>query len=167
MKSFMKFFIPVFLLVFAIGISAQPGPGMAKRKAMIAEKLNLTADQLKKIEDLRTNHQKKMIDLRADMAKLHIEKKELLNKGNYNRKSFLALEEKIMNQRNTIEMAMANHRMDVYEVLDAKQKELWNDHPMKQGMGMRGKGLRRNNHCPNGCDEFEAPQKGEGFHGGM
>ncbi len=163
MKSFMKFFVPVFLLVFTIGISAQPGTGMGmgKRKAVIAEKLNLTADQEKKIEDIRTNHQKKMIDLRADMAKLHLEKKELLNKGNFDRKSFLALEEKIMKQKNTIEMVMANHQMDVYDVLDAKQKELWNDRPMHKGMGMRGKGLRQNSHRPNNCCEFEHPPKGE------
>jgi len=163
----MIFFAPVLLLVFAIGISAQPGPGMGNCKAAIVEKLNLTPDQEKKIEDLRMNHEKKMIDFRADMEKLQLEKKELLNKADYDRKSFLALEEKIMKQRNTIEMAMANHRMDVYEVLDAKQKEIWNDHPMKQGMGMRGKGLRRNNHCPNNCGEFEPPQKGKGFQGGM
>lgn len=166
MKSLMKFFVPVFLLVFTMGISAQPGPGKSKGKAVIADKLNLTADQEKKIEDLRTNHQKKMIDLRADMAKLHLEKKELLNKGNYDRKSFLALEEKIMKQRNAIEIARANQQMDVYEVLDATQKELWNKHPMKNGMQMQGKGFRGSKDCPNNCEPGRK-QKGQSSHRGM
>lgn len=154
MNSFTKIFIPVFLLVFAVGISAQHGPGLGrgKGKALMAEKLNLTADQQKKIEELRTSHQKQMIDLRADMAKLHLEKKEMLNKGNYDRKAFLALEEKIGKQRNVIETARANHQMDVYEVLDAKQKEIWNDRPAFNRMGKAGRmerGMRRNMDCPN------------------
>ena len=152
MKLLTKLLIPIVLFVFAIGISAQPGPGTGKRKAMIHEKLNLTPEQEKKIEDLRTSHQKKMIDLRADMAKLHLEKKELLNKGNYDRKAFLALEDKIMKQRNTIETSMANHRMDVYELLDANQKVIWNDRPAFNRMGKAGKmgrGMRRNMDCPN------------------
>jgi len=163
----MKFFIPVLVMVFTTGMIAQPehgmgmGMGMGKRKAMIAAKLNLTADQEKKIEDLRTNHQKKMIDLKADMAKLHLEKKEMMNKGNFDRKSFLALEENIMKQRDAIEISRANHQMDVYEVLDAKQKEIWNKHPMQGPMGMRGKGLRRNNCCLNCGGEFEHPRKGK------
>ncbi|MFA6979424.1 MAG: Spy/CpxP family protein refolding chaperone [Ignavibacteriaceae bacterium] len=172
MKSFMKFLMPIVLIVFAIGVYAQPEPGMGmgKRKAMIHEKLNLTADQEKKIEDLRTAHQKKMIDLRADMQKLHLEKKELLSKGNYDRKAFLALEDKIMNQRNTIETSMANHQMDVYELLDANQKVIWNKRPAfnKQGrMGKMGRGMRRHMDCPNGCDGMGPRQGGNGFHGGM
>ena len=170
MKSLTKILIPVILLVFAVGISAQPGSGMGQRKAMIHEKLNLTADQEKKIEDLRTTHQKKMIDLRADMQKLHLEKKELLNKGNYDRKSFLALEDKIMKQKNVIATAAANHQMDVYESLDAKQKEIWNKRPAfnKSGkMGKMGRGMRRHMDCPNGCDGMGPRQGGNGFHGGM
>jgi len=165
----MKFFIPVFLLVLTIGVSAQPAPGagMERGKALIADKLNLTPDQQKSIESLRTANQKQMIDLRAEMAKLHIAKKELLNKGNYDRKTNIALEEKISKQKNVIDAARANHQMDVYQILNADQKEIWNSRPMGQGMGMRGKGLRRNNHCPNGCDGFESPKKGKGFHGRM
>jgi len=170
MKSLTKIIIPVVLFVFAIGISAQPGPGMGQRKAMIHEKLNLTPEQEKKIDDLRTNHQKKMIDLRADMQKLHLEKKELLNKSNYDRKSFLALEDKIMKQKNVIETAVANHQMDVYELLDANQKVIWNKRPAfnRSGkMGKMGRGMRRHMDCPNGCDGMGPRQGGNGFHGGM
>ena len=172
MKSLKKLLLPIVLLVFTVGILAQPGPGMGmgKGKAMMSEKLNLTADQQKKIEDLRTNHQKKMIDLRATIAKLHIEKKELLNKGNYDRKSFLALEEKIMKQNDIIEMSRKNHQMDVYEVLDAAQKEIWNKRPMRAGKGFHGKRMERNKRihdCPNGCGEVGPGPRGNGFHGGM
>ncbi len=172
MKSFMKYVMPIALIVFAIGVYAQPEPGMGmgKRKAMMHEKLNLTPDQEKKIEDLRTAHQKKMIDLRADMQKLHLEKKELLSKGNYDRKAFLALDDKIMKQRNTIETAMANHQMDVYDLLDANQKVIWNKHPAfnRPGkMGKMGRGMKRHMECPNGCDEMGKRQDGNGFHDGM
>lgn len=172
MKSFMKFFIPMLVFVFATGISAQPGPerGMRDGRGVIKEKLNLTADQEKKIEELRTTHQKKMIDLRADMQKLHLEKKELLNKGNYDRKSFLALEDKIMKQKNVIETTVANHQMDVYELLDANQKVIWNKRPAfdRSGkMGKMGRAMRRHMDCPNGCDGMGPRQGGNGFHGGM
>lgn len=167
MKSLTKILIPVMLLVFAVGISAQPGSGMGQRKAMIHEKLNLTPDQEKKIDDLRTSHQKKMIDLRAEMAKLHLEKKELLNKGNYDRKAFLALEDKIVKQRNVIETAMANHQMDVYELLDANQKVIWNKRPAFDRSGKMGKGMKRQMRCPNGCDGMGSEQGSNGFHGGM
>lgn len=168
MKSFMKIVMPMVLIVFSIGVFAQPEPGMGmgKRKAMMHEKLNLTADQEKKIEDLRTAHQKKMIDLRADMQKLHLEKKELLSKGNYDRKAFLALEDKIMKQRNTIETAMANHQMDVYELLDAGQKEIWNKRPAFDKPGKMGRGMRRHMNCTNCCDGMGPREGGNGFHGG-
>ncbi|MFA6599043.1 MAG: periplasmic heavy metal sensor [Ignavibacteriaceae bacterium] len=155
MNSLTKILVAALLLVFATGISAQPGPGnggMGRGKALMAKKLNLTADQQKKIDELRTEHQRKMIDLHADIAKLQLDKKEMLKKGNYDRKTFLALDEKIMKQRNVIETARANHQMDVYELLDANQKEIWNSRPMGQGMGKAGKmgrGMRRNMDCPN------------------
>jgi len=153
----MKFVMPIALIVFTIGVFAQPEPGMGmgKRKAIMHEKLNLSPDQEKKIEDLRTAHQKKMIDLRADMQKLQLDKKELLSKGNYDRKAFLALQDKIMKQRNTIESTMANHQMDVYELLDANQKLIWNKRPFFNGpgkMGKMGRGMRRHMDCPNCCD---------------
>jgi len=151
----MKFFIPVLVFVFTVGLYAQPERGMGNRKAKIAEKLNLTVEQEKKIETLRTAHQKQMIDLAADMAKLHLEKKELMNKGSYDRKTLVALEEKIIKQRDIIDLARINHQMDVYEILDAQQKEIWNKKPMNGAMGIHGKRNERMGqmkHHPNGCD---------------
>jgi len=166
MNSLTKIFVAVLMLVFTAGISAQPSPGngMGRGKALMAKKLNLTADQQKKIDELRTGHQRKMIDLRADIAKLQLDKKEMLKKGNYDRKTFLALDEKIIKQRNVIQTARANHQMDVYELLDSNQKEIWNSRPMMNGKGMHGKEMRRNNNRMGNCP-VGSPQRGQGFQG--
>jgi Spy/CpxP family protein refolding chaperone len=103
------------------------------------EKLNLTDEQKDKIEQLGIEHQKAMIDLRADMLKKRLAMKELMNKGNYSRSDFLNMVNDINAARDKIATARANHRMDVYELLNDQQKKIFNDHPMMMG-GQRGEG---------------------------
>lgn len=87
------------------------------------EKLNLTDAQKNKIEEMKINHQKKMIDLRSNLDKARLDLKEYVSKGNIERNKFLALEEKVAQNRETIRKSFVNHKLDIYELLDANQKK--------------------------------------------
>jgi Spy/CpxP family protein refolding chaperone len=97
------------------------------------EKLNLTDEQQSQIEKLRFTHQEKMIDLKADLEKEELSLRELKNAGNYSRSEYIAKVEELMAAHNKIRLAKANHHMDVYEMLDAEQRETWNKmKPMRE-----------------------------------
>ncbi len=104
-------------------------------------KLNLTDDQKDKIDQLRLKHQEEMIDLRADMQKKRLAVKELKQKVNYSRSDYLDLVNDLNASRDKIAVTMANHRMDVYELLTDQQKEIFNRMPMMRGSRGEGSGM--------------------------
>jgi Spy/CpxP family protein refolding chaperone len=95
-------------------------------KMQIHQKLNLTDEQQVKVEALRFSHQKEMIDLKANLEKKKLDIAELKSKGNYTRDEFLSKTNEIISARNKIALSMANHQMDVYQLLDENQKKEWN-----------------------------------------
>jgi Spy/CpxP family protein refolding chaperone len=95
-------------------------------KSKIHQKLNLTEEQQVKVDALRFGHQKDMIDLKANLEKKEVEMAELKNKGNYTREEFLNKINEIVSAKNKIALSMANHQMDVYQLLDENQKKEWN-----------------------------------------
>jgi len=105
------------------------------------QKLNLTDEQKDKIDQLRIEHQKAMVDLRADMQKQRLAMKELMQKGNYTRADYLNMINQMNAARDKIATAMANHRMDVYELLNDQQKKIFNEHPMMGGRDRDGRGM--------------------------
>ena len=92
----------------------------------IHQKLNLTEEQHNKVDVLRLTHQKEMVDLKANLEKRNIEMAELKNNGNYTREEFLSKTNEIISARNEIALSLANHQMDVYQILDETQKKDWN-----------------------------------------
>jgi len=92
----------------------------------IHQKLNLTEVQQEQVDALKFNHQKEMIDLKANLEKKEIEMAELKNKSNYTREEFLNKVNEIISARNEIALSLANHQMDVYQLLDDNQKKEWN-----------------------------------------
>lgn len=103
----------------------------------VIDNLNLSDDQLNKISDLKTNHQRKMIDLRADLDKAKLDMKELKKSSDLNRSKLVSATEKINNIRNKITVERANHQMDIYDLLDADQKKIWQEH---EPFRLRGEG---------------------------
>ncbi|MBT8378193.1 MAG: periplasmic heavy metal sensor [Ignavibacteria bacterium] len=97
-----------------------------RNRDRIHEKLNLTENQESRIEALRINHQKQMIDFRADLEKKQLEMQELKNNGNYSREEYISLTKEISKVKSEMHLASANHQMDVYDLLDSSQKEIWN-----------------------------------------
>ena len=67
-----------------------------------------------------------MIDLKANLEKKEVEMAELKNKVNYTREEFLNKVNEIISARNSIAISLANHQMDVYQLLDDNQKKEWN-----------------------------------------
>ena len=127
--------ILIAFLVTATVFSQQRQRDKIQMRNHFTEELNLTEQQQSKIDELRLQNQKDMIDLKAELQKKKIELKELMQKGNYTRDEFLEKSNGIIAAENKIELARANHRMDVYEQLDENQKTLWN----KKGFGKKNK----------------------------
>ncbi len=125
------------VLLFAAAVNFYPQnndqPRGQRFKGRMLEKLNLTDEQQTKIEDLRIEHQKAMIDLRADLQKKRLAVKELTQKGNYSRSDYLNRVKDLNSARDNIASSMANHRMDVYEVLNDQQKKIFDQMPMMGG----------------------------------
>ena len=90
------------------------------------QKLNLTEEQQEKADVLKLAHKKEMIDLKANLEKKEVEIAELKNKGNYTREEFLNKISEISTARNKIALSLANHQMDIYQLLDDNQKKEWN-----------------------------------------
>ena len=106
------------------------GDGDGKRdrdRDRIHEKLNLTDEQETKIEVLRINHQKEMIEIKAELGKKELELQELQNNIEYTREEYIGKIKELSEIRNRMQLARANHQMDVYELLDLEQKAVWND----------------------------------------
>lgn len=128
-----KFLIPLITLLVIVGLNqdllAQRGQyqGRQYQRESNLEKLNLTADQKSKIESLRLANQEEMIKLRAELNLKELEMKKLKNTENFSRKDVLSLTKEINDIKNKMELARTNHRMDVYDLLDANQKKIWND----------------------------------------
>lgn len=139
-KSFFNIiFLGILLSLSISSVYAQPMKRQNIRQN-IYSKLNLTDEQQDKIEQLRINHQKKMVDLRADLEKSQLELKDLMIKGNYSRTDYLKIVQNIQKKREVMSTERANHQMDIYEILTPEQKEIWNNyHGNFDGFGMKNK----------------------------
>jgi Spy/CpxP family protein refolding chaperone len=116
-----------------IGSSSLAQPKNEKRmermemmKDKMGDKLNLTDEQKNSIEELKIQHQKAMISLNSDIAQKRLEIKEMKLKGNYTREQYVAEVRDLNTIRDKIEIARAEHQMDVYELLNDEQKATWN-----------------------------------------
>lgn len=119
--------VVVTTLILSNNIFAQ---GMMPKKQQyqkqIHQQLNLTDEQQTKVDEMKLNHQKEMIDLKANLEKKELELRELKNKGKYSRDEYLSKVNDIISARNKIALSVANHHMDVYQILDETQKKKWN-----------------------------------------
>lgn len=111
------------IVVSALSFTAYAQKDMQHARAGFIKKLNLTDEQKDKVHVFQEKHEKTMIDLKADLQKAVIDKREIVRKGNIDRKSFLDANDKIMNIKNKIGSEMANHKMDIYAILTPEQKQ--------------------------------------------
>lgn len=132
---------------------AQPKKQFNKRinQERMMEKLNLTKEQEDKISELRSNHQKKMADFKAELQKARIDVSDLQDDSDLSRSAMISAVEKVNSIRNKIALESVNHRMDVYELLNWEQKEIWRenkpmrDHNMRMGFRQGCSGNKNHN----------------------
>jgi protein CpxP len=107
---------------------------------MMKKKLQLTDEQAQKIEQLRFNFQEKMIDLNSQLKKKELEREKILSDENLNRSDLVSITKEIQNAKNNIAIEKVNHQMDVYDILNANQKQIWKKIQLKMdGMKYRMK----------------------------
>ncbi|NUN08001.1 MAG: Spy/CpxP family protein refolding chaperone [Ignavibacteriaceae bacterium] len=122
MKRFVMTGMALLLVIlFAGNAEAQRRSGYGRQ--VMADELNLSDTQKDQIDGLRSKHDKAMIDLRADLQKGMLEQRELMRSGNIQKDKYLAAVEKTNKIREKMALERANHRMDVYGLLDKDQKE--------------------------------------------
>ena len=111
---------------------------------MIKNKLQLTPEQEKTIAQLRLKHEQDLVDLTSSLKKKELEKEKILLGDVVKRDDILKVTKEIEEIKGKIGVERMNHQMDVYEQLDAKQKEIWKDMQLrKDKMKMRMKdGMR-------------------------
>ncbi len=132
----------MFAAFFAANAYAQPPKGENNKKPhmmreRIFDKLNLTDVQKDQIAKLKTGFQKKMIDLKANLQKDMVDLKALRNKDDVTRSEVIASVEKVNKAKNEIALALANHLMDVRDILTPEQRKMVKDHFPGMMEGMR------------------------------
>ena len=138
----------MFVTIASTGIYAQAPKGMTNKKGSmmrekIFDKLNLTDAQKDKIAKLKTDFQTKMVDLKANLQKDMIALKTLRSKDEVNRSEVIASVEAVNKSRNAIALALANHQMDVRDILTPEQRKIAKDHLSGMFMGMGRQGMMR------------------------
>jgi len=121
-KSILAFLI---LMLFSSLIFAQRGE--CREIESLGTKLKLSDTQKDQIEKLRIEHQKGMVDLKAKLEKARIELREVTGKPDFSRNEYLASHTKMAKFREEIQLAVANHHMDVLELLNPEQRKIFSE----------------------------------------
>lgn len=93
----------------------------------LKEQLNLSEDQEKKIEALRLNQEESMIKFRSDLELKELEIRKLKSTDKFSRIEIINLTKEINAIKNDMALTRVNHQMDVYELLDESQRNIWLD----------------------------------------
>jgi Spy/CpxP family protein refolding chaperone len=162
-KSIISIFAIVGLTIFISGLGYSQQMNRQKNirpmrqkmertgKMDLMKKLNLTDQQKQKFADMRITFKKKMVDLKADLQKNKIDLKALRVNGNFNRSDIIAAVKKVNQSKDAISLAVANHMVDMYEVLTPEQQKIWKENApkfwnMRQHRGMMwDHGMMHNN----------------------
>ena len=136
-----KRLLPIFLML-AAGVSAQYGRGVGLVPLSWGNELNLTTEQLGQINQLRITYQAQCIELQADLQKLQLELRGLMQVERTNQKAIDATLAKMANQRQTLNQVWVQHRLEVRALLTNEQRVLFDARPLGTGPGM-GRGYGR------------------------
>lgn len=120
-------FIALISTQFVYGQMEKHGMHQGFQHKMMMKKLNLTDSQQEAVQDLRFNHKNEMIDLKADLEKKKLAMQELKSRGNYTRDELLSKVKSISNAKEKNALEIANHKMDVYELLTDEQRKIFNE----------------------------------------
>ncbi|MCX6842556.1 MAG: Spy/CpxP family protein refolding chaperone [candidate division WOR-3 bacterium] len=153
------------VVAFACLVWAQPGPGPAgggpmggpgmpmMEKAgrqgmpgMMAGIPDLTPEQMDKMDALRVSHMKTVLPIRTDIQVAEIELDALWRADKLDSKKIVAKVNEIGGLRQKLELAMVNHRIDMYNLMTPDQQKAMRKMHMGGGRGMmrgQGRGMGR------------------------
>ncbi len=148
---------------FGQGRGRQGEPGL--RLEMLAEKLELTEEQVAAIEKIQETGREKATELRKDMMRLRNELEGEMLKDEPSEKTALQLVEKIGGLRTEMQAGRMQVRLEVRGLLTPEQRDrmLMMEQGSRRGEGRRG-GHGRGNRCGNECDG-SGPGHSEGRRG--
>lgn len=121
------------------------------RKSVMIEKLNLSDVQKKQFSDIIFAHREAVIDMRADQKKNRLAIKKMMMDNEIDADELRRLNADNSALHAQISESRINMWLDVYEILDAEQQEIWAQHCAAMGtrfgerfgnkMGRRGGGM--------------------------
>ncbi len=151
------------ILLLTVTLGAQPRGGIMAA----ADDLELTDQQIEKLQDLRYRHQKDMIAKQAELKEARLELKELMRQAGVDEKAAMARQERVLRARDEIARAGLKHKLAARNVLTEEQFGKWQK--MQQGKKHhRGQGRGGGFDCPR--PEFRhgmGPGEGKGPGPGM
>ncbi|MAT57175.1 MAG: hypothetical protein CMF23_04320 [Ignavibacteriae bacterium] len=138
----------LFGLILIVSLNAQPRQRFAKfppEKEMC--RLMLNEEQQEKADQLRIEHQEKMLYLRNELSKADLEIEKLMLEENYSMTDLKKLMDGKREIRNKMEDERFNHWTAVYQLLDDDQKELWEKRfSFRKGGFGKGYGMGKHQH---------------------
>ncbi len=115
----------------------------------VVQKLNLTDEQVNKIDSIFLNYMDKLIDLKAQLEKKNLDFKTLIENNNFDRNSALQMFDEIANLRVKIKRELFLMKLDIRDQLTPEQRatlktlrENFRREMMMNRMKMRGERRR-------------------------
>ena len=138
MKKILIILIALITIIGTITTSAQRGRGEWKKGFNDCKQLNLTDEQQERFDKIKFEHQELKIELDAKLKKNQLEIKKLLSADNFNESDLMNLVQMSTDIRAEKNMSRTKMWLNVYNILDNEQKEMWKKRFNKIGM-KRGK----------------------------
>ncbi|MCF8259179.1 MAG: hypothetical protein K9J12_00245 [Melioribacteraceae bacterium] len=136
MKKTILILLIAIIISPAISIIAQPFNTCQKfGQEKMKEMLKLTDDQETNLENLRFNHAEEMIELKAELEKHKLSVKKMMQSGDILPDNLMEKTEEGLALHSKMKKLQTQHWIDVYNLLDETQKEIWTEH-FGQGRGM-------------------------------
>ena len=117
----------------------QQGPGDCDQKLRLEEKLSLTEEQTKKLEELRFSHKSTTKGYRNDLDIRQAELKAAMSTDPVSEKKVNGLVSDINELKGNMFTARINHKLEVRALLDDKQKLIFDSMPRQMGGKRKGK----------------------------
>jgi Spy/CpxP family protein refolding chaperone len=108
---------------------------------MMANMPDMTPEQMEKCDAMRVAQMKTVLPIRTDIQVAEIELDALWRADNIDAKKIIAKVNEIGGLRQKLELAMVNHRIDMYNLMTPDQRKAMKK--MGMGPGMKGKGMGR------------------------
>lgn len=93
----------------------------------IIQKLNLTEDQLKKLNQIKFSFEENRIELFAKLQKNRLEMKKMVKSSEINNSELLKLTEEGSRLSAELDKSRTKMWLDIYDILDDEQKIIWTE----------------------------------------